>query len=47
MIKVMLAIAPQHHYALNPSFGDFFFDAQMPLRNPYRGHSMEAMARAT
>jgi glycosyltransferase involved in cell wall biosynthesis len=37
MIKAMLAIAPQHHYALYPSFGDFFFDAKMPLLNPYGG----------
>jgi glycosyltransferase involved in cell wall biosynthesis len=37
MIKAMLAIAPQHHYALYPSFGDFFFDARMPVSNPYRG----------
>jgi glycosyltransferase involved in cell wall biosynthesis len=37
MIKAMIAIAPQHHYALYPSFGDFFFDARMPVSNPYRG----------
>jgi len=37
MIKAMLAIAPQHHYALYPSFGDFFFDAKMPVLNPYSG----------
>jgi glycosyltransferase involved in cell wall biosynthesis len=37
MIKAMLAIAPQHHYALYPSFGDFYFDAKMPISNPYRG----------
>jgi hypothetical protein len=37
MIKAMLAIAPQHHYALYPSFGDFFFGAKMPVLNPYGG----------
>src|SRR3981081_1320640 len=37
MIKAMLAIAPQHNYALYPSFGDFFFDPKMPLLNPYSG----------
>jgi glycosyltransferase involved in cell wall biosynthesis len=37
MIKAMLAIAPEHQYALYPSFGDFFFDARMPVSNPYRG----------
>ena len=37
MIKAMLAIAPQHRYALYPSFGDFYFDARMPVSNPYRG----------
>jgi glycosyltransferase involved in cell wall biosynthesis len=37
MIKAMLAMAPQHRYALYPSFGDFYFDAKMPLSNPYRG----------
>src|SRR5260370_30398864 len=35
--KAMLVIAPQHHYALYPSFGDFFFDAKMQVLNPYRG----------
>lgn len=37
MIQAMLAIAPQHRYALYPSFGDFFFDARMPSENPYGG----------
>jgi glycosyltransferase involved in cell wall biosynthesis len=37
MIKAMLAIAPQHRYALHPSFGDFYFDAKMPVLNPYSG----------
>jgi glycosyltransferase involved in cell wall biosynthesis len=54
MIQAMLAIAPQHHYALYPSFGDYFFDAKMPVSNPYRGehasygprHLMRETARA-
>jgi len=37
MIEAMLKLAPQHRYSLFPSFGDFFFDALMPLRNPYAG----------
>lgn len=36
MIQAMLEIAPQHHYALYPSFGDFYFDALMPIHNPYK-----------
>lgn len=36
LINAMLAIAPQHNFALYPSFGDFFFDAKMPIANPYR-----------
>jgi glycosyltransferase involved in cell wall biosynthesis len=41
MIKAMLAVGPQHDYALYPSFGDFFFDAMMPMTNPYRGAHAE------
>ena len=37
LIKAMMAVAPQNRYSLFPSFGDFYFDAQMPLINPYRG----------
>lgn len=37
MLTAMMGIAPQHRYALYPSFGDFYFDSLMPLRNPYRG----------
>lgn len=40
LIKAMLAIAPQHNYALYPGFGDFYFDAKMPISNPYRGESV-------
>ncbi|KTC84667.1 MULTISPECIES: glycosyltransferase family 4 protein [Legionella] len=39
MIQAMLEIAPEHRYSLYPSFGDFYFDALMPLQNPYKvGH---------
>ncbi len=37
MITSMLSVAPQHRYSLYPSFGDFYFDAKMPISNPYRG----------
>jgi glycosyltransferase involved in cell wall biosynthesis len=38
MIQAMLSIAPQNKYSLYPSFGNFFFDAGMPLINPYPGN---------
>ena len=41
MIKAMLAIAPEHRYALYPSFGNFYFDARMPISNPYRGKNVD------
>jgi glycosyltransferase involved in cell wall biosynthesis len=37
MVQAMLSIAPRHHYALYPSFGDFYFDSGMPIMNPYSG----------
>lgn len=37
MITAMLERAPGHRYSLFPSFGDFYFDALMPLQNPYSG----------
>jgi glycosyltransferase involved in cell wall biosynthesis len=37
LIKAMLVVAPQNRYSLFPSFGDFFFDAQMPIFNPSGG----------
>ncbi len=37
MIRSMLELAPEHHYSLFPSFGDFWFDGAMPARNPYPG----------
>lgn len=41
MAQAMIDVAPQHHYSLYPSFGDFYFDALMPVRNPYSGRSVE------
>ena len=37
MVQAMMDLAPQHSYSLYPSFGDFYFDAMMPIRNPYPG----------
>jgi glycosyltransferase involved in cell wall biosynthesis len=41
MITAMLASAPQHRYALYPSFGDFFLDPQMPAGTPYNGTDVQ------
>jgi glycosyltransferase involved in cell wall biosynthesis len=40
MISALLKLYPEHKYSLYPSFGDFFFDAQMPLTNPYKGKKL-------
>ena len=40
MIQAMLKLAPEHCYSLFPSFGDFYFDAQMPILNPYSGQNV-------
>jgi len=40
MIQAMLDLAPQHRYSLFPSFGDFYFDALMPILNPYPGRNV-------
>lgn len=40
MINAMLKLAPGNKYDLFPSFGDFFFDARMPMRNPYAGQKI-------
>jgi glycosyltransferase involved in cell wall biosynthesis len=37
MIRAMLEIAPQNSYSLFPTFGDFYYDASMPYRNPFPG----------
>jgi glycosyltransferase involved in cell wall biosynthesis len=37
MIRAMLEIAPQNRYSLFPTFGDFYYDASMPYRNPFPG----------
>lgn len=36
----MLELMPEHQYSLFPSFGDFYFDAKMPLTNPYTGENI-------
>ncbi len=40
LIRAMLELAPEHRYSLYPSFGDFYFDAMMPLLNPYSGRDV-------
>ena len=40
ILKAMLALAPEHRYSLFPSFGDFYFDELMPIRNPYSGRNV-------
>jgi len=37
MMQAMLELAPDYCFSLFPSFGDFYFDASMPVRNPYTG----------
>ena len=41
MIQAMLELAPEHRYSLFPSFGDFYFDARMPILNPYSGRNAQ------
>lgn len=45
MIEAMLELAPEHRYSLFPSFGDFYFDARMPLRSPYQGKDVRSGPR--
>lgn len=40
LIKAMLELAPEHRYSLFPSFGDFYFDAKMPVGNSYAGRDV-------
>jgi glycosyltransferase involved in cell wall biosynthesis len=40
LVKAMLDLAPTNRYSLFPSFGDFYFDALMPIRNPYPGKNV-------
>jgi glycosyltransferase involved in cell wall biosynthesis len=40
MVKSLLELMPEHQYSLFPSFGDFYFDAKMPLTNPYTGRNI-------
>lgn len=54
MIRSLLQLAPEYRYSVFPSFGDFYFDAFMPVTNPYPGrkvhygprHFTRQMARA-
>ena len=41
LIKAMLDIAPHEHFTLYPSFGDFYFDSQMPSKNPYARQNVD------
>lgn len=40
LIRAMLELAPEHRFELYPSFGDFYFDALMPIQNPYAGRDV-------
>jgi len=40
LIENLTRLAPEHSYSLFPSFGDFYFDARMPLRSPYSGRDV-------
>jgi len=40
MIKSLSEIDRQNLYTLFPSFGDFYFDPQMPIFNPYSGKNL-------
>lgn len=40
LARSLVDIGPQHRYSLFPSFGDFYFDALMPLRNPHPGRDV-------
>lgn len=40
LVRALLELAPQHKYELYPSFGGFYFDALMPLLNPYSGRDV-------
>ena len=40
MAGALLEEAPGQRYSFYPSFGDFYFDALMPLRSPYRGRDV-------
>jgi glycosyltransferase involved in cell wall biosynthesis len=41
MIETMLALAPDHRYALYPSFGDFFLDPRMPAACAFAGRNVQ------
>ena len=37
LVEAMLRLAPEHRFTLYSSFGDFYFDPNMPEANPYPG----------
>ncbi|MDX9943589.1 MAG: glycosyltransferase family 1 protein [Azonexus sp.] len=39
LVDAMVELRPENRYSLFPSFGDFYFDALMPLANPYSGRN--------
>lgn len=41
MIKSLAEIDCQNLYTLFPSFGDFYFDSQIPIFNPYSGKNLK------
>lgn len=41
MIDAMLKLASEHFWSLYPSFGDFWFDPDMPKKNPYHGRNVK------
>lgn len=40
LIQALIRIDKGHRYSLYPSFGDFYFDALMPLKSPYGGRNI-------
>jgi len=41
LAKMLPAEAPQHRWSFYPGFGDFYFDARMPLANPFAARNCE------
>ena len=41
MAQALLQLAPEHQYSFLPSFGDFYFDSQMSVGNPYPKGNMD------
>lgn len=45
MIRFIMNVAPTCRYSLFPSFGSFYFDALMPVLNPYAGQRVHYWPR--